>query len=100
MIADQDELTIFQKTPNESRPYGFDYTLYLGTDTLVNGGTWTTSPAGLTIGATGFTSTQVSIRLSGGAVGEEYLVTNKTATVAGNTVERSFIIQVVTTRGK
>lgn len=88
----------FQKTPNANKDYGFDWTDWLtgpdgsSADTIASSA-WTV-PAGLTAGAVAFTATQSTQYLSGGSIGQDYVVTNKITTSAGRIEERSLRIQV------
>lgn len=80
------------KAPNESLDYGFDWSAWLGTDTLATS-TWTL-PTGLTAGAPANTTTGTTQYISGGALGQDYIVKNQITTAAGRTAERSAILQV------
>lgn len=80
------------KAPAENLDYGFDWSAWLGTDTLATS-TYTV-PTGLTAGTAANTSTGTTQYMSGGALGQDYIVKNAITTAAGRTAERSAILQV------
>lgn len=92
--TEQIEFTRY-KDPAEKLDYQFDWAAYLGSDTITGTPTWTSSPSGLTHVATSNTTTTTTIRLSGGVVGQEYIVTCHIVTVSGQEAERSFRLKVV-----
>lgn len=72
--------------------YGYNWALWLGTDTIVTS-TWVVE-TGLTKGADTHDTTTTTVWLSGGTVGESYLVTNHIVTTGGRTDERTFSVSV------
>ena len=82
------------KTPNESIDYQFDWTTWLSgfNDTLASV-VWTV-PSGLTAGASSNSTTTATQTISGGSVGNDYVVTCKVTTTGGRIGERSFMLQV------
>lgn len=80
------------KDPQAALPYGFNWSTWLGSDTIATS-TWTV-PTGLTKGADSHTTTQTLVWLSGGTDGEHYRVTNHIVTAAGKEDDRSLVIAV------
>lgn len=83
----------WDKDPNASLPWSFDWTDWLVADTIT-GVPVVTVDAGLTSGGQSNTTTKVFITLSGGTVGQSYKVSCKITTTAGLIDERSFLIRV------
>ncbi|MDE3017309.1 MAG: hypothetical protein KGI29_10410 [Pseudomonadota bacterium] len=81
------------KSPNEIELFGVDWTDRLGSATLVTS-TWTIDPA-LTQVLAGFTPTQTSIKVSGGALGQVCRITNQVTTTNGETLEHSIDIEII-----
>lgn len=83
----------YVKDPQAVLDYIFDWEPWLAGDEIT-GSTWTV-PTGLTnVGADTPSVTTTRIFLSGGAVGENYTVTNTINTQGGRTDERSMEIKV------
>lgn len=85
-------MAALSKTSNESRVYTFDFTNVTeiaGGDTLTGTPTVSANPTGLTIGtpAVAGAAKKVTVRLSGGTSGVNYVVSCIVATTAGNTLE-------------
>jgi hypothetical protein len=85
-----------QKDPASILDYVFDWSTYLGTDTISTS-SWSVTPSGLTITspAATNTTTTATVWASSGTVGVIYILTNHITTAGGRTEERSFEIQVV-----
>lgn len=81
------------KDPDEIVNFGIDWEDYLGTDTI-SGSSWTV-PSGITQVGSSFTTTQATIKLSGGTVGSIYRISNRITTSAGETVDQSIDIEVI-----
>lgn len=82
----------FNKDPQARKDYGFDWSAWLGTDTIT-ASTWTL-PSGITSYAESNTTTVATVWLSGGTHGQDYLVTNQITTAGGRIEQRSLKIQV------
>jgi hypothetical protein len=72
--------------------YGFDWSEWLGTDTIVSS-VWTV-PTGISQEAESETTTTTTVWLSGGTIGNTYTITNRIVTTAGRTDERSLRVYV------
>lgn len=83
----------FLKDPSAILDYQFDWSDWLGTDTISSH--TVTASAGLTVTTSTATATAVTAWLSGGTAGQAYTVTNRIVTVGGRTDERSMSIQVL-----
>lgn len=81
------------KDPDEIVNFGIDWADYLGSETITGSG-WTV-PSGITEVSSSFVATQATIKLSGGALGTTYRVTNRINTSAGETVDQSIDIEIV-----
>jgi len=84
----------FVKDPDATLDYGFDWSLWLGTDTIQSS-SWTV-PSALSIvpGSETADDVRTSCFISGGVAGEKYIVTNQIVTVGQRTEERSFELYV------
>lgn len=82
----------FSKDPNAVLDYSIDWTRWLAGDQIA-ASEWII-PSGLTKMADSKTSTSATVWLSGGTAGQSYIVTNRIATAAGRTEDRSFTIRV------
>jgi hypothetical protein len=88
-------VSIYIKDPNAILDYPYDWSPYLGVDTISTSA-WTV-PAGITSVSQSFTTTTTTIWLSGGstaAPGPYYDLTNRITTAGGRTDERTFRIKV------
>ena len=88
-------MTTYVKDPDAILDYSVDWSAWLGTDTIATS-TWTlTTGISQPVGkpATN-TTTTTTVWLSGGKVGETYVVRNEIVTAAGRTDDRSFTVQV------
>lgn len=83
----------FDKDPQDKLDYGFDFTGFLGGDTITTS-TWTASPDGLTLSNMTHDATKTTVWLAGGTVGETYKLVNHIVTAAGREKERSFRITI------
>ena len=82
----------YTKDPQATLNYGWDWSAWLGTDTIASA--VVTTPVGLTAAGQVNTATKVTVVLSGGTVGQSYTVACRITTVAGYIDERSLLIRV------
>lgn len=85
--------TEYTKDPGAALDYGIDWDDWLGTDTIASS-SWTV-PTGLTQDSDSHDTTGTTVWLSGGTVGQFYLVTNHITTAGGRADERTIRIVVV-----
>ncbi|MBR0693669.1 hypothetical protein [Bradyrhizobium lablabi] len=87
-------LTWPPKDPGEVLDYDINWAPRLGSDTIVTSD-WVTQPGiTLTINSKSFTSQLTKVWLSGGTIGETYVLKNTVTTVAGDTVIESVSILI------
>jgi hypothetical protein len=86
-------MSIFKKAPDAVLTYGWDWSAWLVTDTIVSS-TWLI-PSDLVEEGSTFSTTITSVLISGGVLGEEYTITNHIVTAAGEEDERSHKLKVV-----
>lgn len=82
----------YTKDPAAVLDYGIDWSAWLDTD-AISTSTWTV-PSGITQDSSTSDTTTTTVWLSGGTVGQSYLVTNRITTTAGRTDERTIRIVV------
>jgi hypothetical protein len=80
------------KDPDAVKDYGFDWSGWLGTDTIQTS-TWIV-PTGITKNSDSKTNTMTTIWLSGGTAGQSYDLTNRIVTAGGRTEDRTGVIKV------
>jgi len=82
------------KDPNSKVDYLWDWSDWLKTGDTIQTSVWTV-PAGLVKESEAATTTTTTVWLSGGTLGETYLVTNRITTVQGRIEDHSmqFIIR-------
>lgn len=80
------------KDPQSNLDYGFDWSLWLGVDTIASV-VWTIETGITQTNATN-TTTTATVWLSGGEAGTEYTITCRITTAAGRIDERSMAIRV------
>lgn len=84
---------IAPKAPLAKKSYGFDWTAWVGGDTIATS-SWDV-PAGLTEEFNNNSDTHTNIMLSGGVQGEIYLLTNTITTATSGEIEpRSFYLKI------
>lgn len=88
----------FVKDPNATLDYVFDWSPWLGTDTISTS-QWTIDPSGSlsVVGASETifaNNTKTRVFVTGGALKEEYILTNTITTSASRTDERSIQISI------
>lgn len=86
-------LSTFVKDPDAVLDYGWDWSDWLGTDTITS--KTITVPTGITKTTDSASSTAVLAWLSGGTVGVTYPVACRIVTVQGRTDERTLHIRIV-----
>jgi hypothetical protein len=87
------EFPIRFKSPGADRVYRLNLAKYLGVDTIVS----FTNPSlssDLTIVSSSHTDTTISLKISGGTLEVDYVVTTRFTTAAGVTDDRSFLLKV------
>ena len=85
--------TFSQKDPQSVLDYKFDWTEWLGTDTILSY-TLTSSDAAFQIASDSKTSTIVTAWLQGGVAGQTYEITCRIVTTAGRTDDRTAIFPI------
>ena len=83
----------FVKDPNAVLDYEWDWSAWLGTDTIASH--TVTAATGLTVDSSTATSTAVTAWLSGGSVGASYAVTCHVVTAAGREDDRTVTVTVM-----
>jgi hypothetical protein len=81
------------KFPSDVLDYGFDWTAFLGSDTILTA-TMSASPAGLTVGTTSHLGYIVKAMISGGATGNTYLISCVITTSGGLTANSDFKLDI------
>lgn len=79
------------KDPDAVLDYQFDWSAWLGDDTLVTVN-WTV-PDGLTMNSSSNTATAATVWLAGGTAGSDYTLTCRITTAGGHTDERGETIR-------
>lgn len=78
------------KDPDDSDAlYGADWTAELETGETISTSAWL-SDAGITVTDNGFSGALTSVKISGGADGETYRITNRIATNFRASIDKSF----------
>ena len=81
------ELTIFAKDPDAVLDYVWDWTSWLGDDTIAT--TTITAADGITVDSSATVGPLVTVWLSGGTAGTTYPVTCRITTDGGRTEDRT-----------
>lgn len=81
------------KDSDEVVNFGVDWADYLGSDTIT-GSVWI-APAGITQVSSAFTTTQATIKLSGGTLGITYRITNRITTSTSEIIDQSIDIEII-----
>ena len=81
--------------PDATTPRGFDWTDWLaeiGSTETISSSSWASTPSGLTLtsGSIVTGSLKTQIKIAGGTLGVEYIVTNSVITSSGYHDDRSF----------
>ena len=80
------------KDPDAVLDYGFDWSEWLGTDTIATS-TWA-ADTGITIDSETETTTTTTVWLSGGTIDAEYEILNEIVTAGGRTENRTLTIKI------
>lgn len=89
-----EDLQTFKKSLGAILDYGFNWSDWLADGETITASTWTV-PTGISEGANSRDDTSVKVWLSGGTVGETYLISCKiTTSVSPRADERSLIVMV------
>jgi hypothetical protein len=83
----------FNKDPDAKLDYLFDWTAWLGTDTIATA--TVTVPTGITLALQTNTTTTVTAWLSGGTVNATYEIKCHIITAAGRIDDRTMSVQIV-----
>jgi hypothetical protein len=86
------EKWVAAKDPNGVEDFGFNWSAWLGTDTI-SASVWIV-PAGITKESDTFTTTSTTIWLSSGTSGTSYQITNRITTAGGRTEDRTGVLKV------
>jgi hypothetical protein len=89
-------MSLYLKDPQARIDHGIDWSAYLGGQS-VSASAWFVAPdeaGGVTVEASSFEPLRTSVRLSGGAVGRIYRVTNRVTLSDGQVDERSGLFRV------
>lgn len=89
-------MKVFAKTPDEILDYGWDWTSWLGGDTI-QASLWVVD-TGLTLPAQGNDGVSTALWASAGVLGTRYKCANRITTVGGRTAARTFYIEIVAER--
>ena len=82
------------KDPQEARLFTFDWTAHLGSDTIAT--SVIDVPSGIVKDAEAIATgdQKTTVKLSGGTVAGQYVITNTITTSAGETLQRSGVVAV------
>ncbi len=81
------KIPTYSKDPDETLDYIINWATHLGSDTI-SSSSWV-AETGITIDSDTNTTTTATVWLSGGTLGQFYLVTNTIVTDGGRTLEQS-----------
>jgi hypothetical protein len=84
--------SLVNKAPTAVMPVVLDWSEWLGSETI-SSSSWVVE-AGLTISATQFTTTTTTAWLTGGVLGETYILTNTVVTSTGRTEPRAVVVKL------
>lgn len=84
--------SIFQKDPNATLDYQWNYAEWLDTDTIASH--QIIVPIGLTLVSSTHTSSAVTAWISGGTVGKTYAVVCRITTTAGRIDDRTISLEI------
>jgi hypothetical protein len=87
-------MNIFQKDPDATLDYTFDWSDWLGVSEQISGAP-TTTVTGATKGSTTYDTTSVTQWISGGTAGETATIACKITTNQGRTDERTISVSIV-----
>jgi hypothetical protein len=81
------------KDPDAVLDYAIDWSAWLDTDTIT-ASSWAANSENISIESSAHDDTQAVVWLSGGTVGEAYVLTNHITTAAGRQEDQSFKIKM------
>lgn len=81
------------KDPDSKLDYGFDWSSWLATGETILTSTWTVE-TGLTKVSDSNSTTATTIWVTGGTVGESYVITNHITTSDGREDDRSHVLKI------
>ena len=87
------KIPTYSKDPDETLDYIINWATHLGSDTI-SSSSWV-AETGITIDSDTNTTTTATVWLSGGTLGQFYLVTNTIVTDGGRTLEQSIRVHMV-----
>ena len=85
-------------TPTGELDYGFDWSDWLGTDTIASSSWAVSNTDAATVSSSTYDDDGTTAWLSGGTADETAIVTNTITTTAGRTTSRSFVLRTVASR--
>ena len=83
----------FPKDPDETLDYQFDWTAFIGTDTIFSQSTVVTD-ASLVTSAIDGTNKKVNFRISGGVIDTPASIENTVTTTSGQIAQRTAVIKI------
>lgn len=86
-------MATYIKDPDAVLDYHLDWSGWLDGDTITTS-TWAVDTAGITIDSAGLEGGLATVWLSGGAVGQQYRVTNHIVTAAGRADDRTLTVSI------
>jgi hypothetical protein len=86
-------MTAYQHDPQADLDYGWDWSDWLGADTIASS-TWTVSPTGPVLSASTSDDTTTTVWVDGGTAGVKYTLTNHVVTTDGREDDRSHTLYV------
>ncbi len=87
------KIPTYSKDPDETLDYIINWATHLGSD-KISSSSWV-AETGITIDSDTNTTTTATVWLSGGTLGQFYLVTNTIVTDGGRTLEQSIRVHMV-----
>jgi len=82
------------KDPDEVVRYGIDFVDRVDDGVTLSSGTWSSSPAGLTLSASAVATTVASVLVAGGSIGSAHEVTVTVTTSDGQTLQQTATLQI------
>ena len=79
--------------PDAVLDYSIEWADWLADGDALSASTWSVTPSGLSEVASAISGTIATVRLSGGAAGVDYTVTNHVTTTGGEEDDRSILIR-------
>lgn len=85
---------VLGKVPWEQKYYNFEFADELETGEAIDSATASVLPSGPTLASATYSGTVAQVKISGGTAGQEYEVTMKITTDAGESIQGSGILKV------